>query len=132
MKYTCKASLRQHIIKHFPMKNPNDVAHLDIIPFLNEGWVPGDQETADTETGAVRVEERDWKPVENEEVPVVIAAAEAGSVEGEINPVAFICESKWILNLMHDCSALFIPKHLHRYAGANSVSRDQTAPRRAV
>ena len=94
-KYTCKASLRQHIIKHFPMKDPNDVSHLDIIPFLNEGWGEDGKVVSNESAGVIEKVEEKWKPLQSDEVPVVVAAAEASAMDGEVNPVAFICESKY-------------------------------------
>ena len=104
LKYNSKASLRQHIIKHFPTKGPNDCLQVDFIPLLNEslnedGMVPSSQEgsVGSNETVNENVE-TSWQPVTaevqvGESVEVGAPLGELVTAEGA-DPVAFICKSK--------------------------------------
>ena len=105
LKYTSKANLRQHIIKHFPTKGPNDCLQIEFMPLLNEclnedGPVTSSQEGAvgSNETGNLKAEQS-WEPMTAEVQEG--ESEEVGTPVGELcttevaDPVAFICKSKY-------------------------------------
>ena len=109
MKYTSKANLRQHIIKHFPTKGPSDNRCLQIeyMPLLSNESLNEDRPVTSSEEGAIRGNEtqsvniqQSWEPVvaevqEGENVEVGVPLGDLGTAE-VTDPVAFICKSKYM------------------------------------